>query len=326
MYGASIFSGSVGPTLCRLPNRRAGCDVLRGPVGLGLVFSKRQKWRVSEAACLREQWKTMLEFMTRPVLAACLAIPFSLNAVLAQPATEYEPSSGQPGKDVMWVPTPQALVDKMLDVAKVTRDDVVIDLGSGDGRTVITAAKRGARALGIEYDANLVELSKRHAAKEGVSDKATFVKADLFESDFTQATVITMFLLEDLNLQLRPKLLGLKPGTRLVSNTFSMGDWKPDVVAYADQVCDTHFYCTANFWIVPAKVEGTWKLPQGELVLKQQYQMLTGTLKSGDAPVAISNGRMTGDRISFSAGGTDYSGKVTGNVIEGALQATRVSN
>lgn len=268
----------------------------------------------------------MLGFISRPALAACLAILFSLNAAMAQPAKDYEPMSGQPGKDVMWVPTPQALVDKMLDVAKVTRDDVVIDLGSGDGRTVITAAKRGAKALGIEYDANLVELSKRHAAREGVSDKATFVKADIFESDFSQATVITMFLLEDLNRKLRPKLLGLKPGTRIVSNTFDMGDWKPDEVAYADQVCDTHFYCTANFWIVPAKVEGTWRLPQGELVLKQQYQMLTGMLKDGGTSVAISNGRMIGDRISFSANGTEYSGQVTGDAIDGNLRATRVSN
>ncbi len=268
----------------------------------------------------------ILELMTRQTLAACLAILFSLDSALAQPTKVYEPMSGQPGKDVMWVPTPQALVDKMLDVAKVTRDDVVIDLGSGDGRTVITAAKRGAKALGIEYDANLVELSKRHAAREGVSDKATFVKADIFESDFSQATVITMFLLEDLNRKLRPKLLGLKPGTRIVSNTFDMGDWKPDEVAYADQVCDTHFYCKANFWIIPANVAGTWKLPQGELLLEQKYQMVSGMLKNGNSSVTISNGRMTGDRISFSAGGTDYSGKVTGNVIEGPLQATRVSH
>lgn len=267
---------------------------------------------------------TMLGLMIRP--AAWLAILLSMNAAVAQPATGYAPASGQPGKDVMWVPTPQALVDRMLDVAKVTAEDVVIDLGSGDGRTVITAAKRGAKALGIEYDANLVELSKRQAAMEGVAGKASFVKADLFESDFSQATVITMFLLEDLNLRLRPKLLGLKPGTRIVSNTFDMGDWAPDQVAYADQVCDTHFYCKANFWIVPAKVEGTWKLPQGELVLRQKYQMLTGTLTIGNASVAIGNGRMTGDRIGFSANGADYSGRVTGDAIEGNLRATRVSN
>src|SRR4029077_930621 len=118
---------------------------------------------------------------------------------------------GQEGKDVVWVPTPQILVDKMLDMAKVTKDDFVMDLGSGDGRTVIAAAKRGATAVGVEYNPDMVELSKRNAAKEGVSAKATFVKAELFETDFSKATVITMFLLPDINLKLRPKILDLKP-------------------------------------------------------------------------------------------------------------------
>src|SRR5204863_7133732 len=127
-----------------------------------------------------------------------------------QQTQTFQPTIGQPGKDVVWVPTPQALVDKMLDMAKVTSQDYVIDLGSGDGRTVITAAKRGARALGIEYNPDMVDLSKRNAAVEGVTDKATFMKADLFESDFSQATVITMFLLPDINLKLRPKILDLK--------------------------------------------------------------------------------------------------------------------
>ena len=136
---------------------------------------------------------------------------------------DYEPRVGQAGKDVVWVPTPQALVDKMLDLAKVTPSDYLIDLGSGDGRTVITAAKRGVRAHGIEYNPDMVELSKRNAAQEGVSDKATFAKADLFESDFSQATVITMFLLPEINLKLRPKILDLKPGTRIVSNSFHHG-------------------------------------------------------------------------------------------------------
>src|SRR4026209_2437785 len=149
----------------------------------------------------------------------------------AQPTKEFEPQVGQEGKDVIWVPTPQALVDKMLDMAKVTAKDYVIDLGSGDGRTVITAAKRGAKALGIEYNPDMVELSKRNAAKEGVSDKANFMKADLFESDFSQAQVVTMFLLPDINIRLRPKILNLKPGTRIVSNTFTMGDWTDDETA-----------------------------------------------------------------------------------------------
>src|SRR5918992_5999257 len=148
------------------------------------------------------------------------ALLFSSLGALAQ-TTTYEPSVGQEGKDVVWVPTPQVLVDKMLDMAKVTPSDYVIDLGSGDGRTVITAAKRGARAHGIEYNRDMVELSKRNAEKEGVSGKATFAQADLFKSDFSQASVITMFLLPDINLKLRPKILDLKPGTRVVSNSFT---------------------------------------------------------------------------------------------------------
>src|SRR5574341_2245363 len=225
---------------------------------------------------------------------------------------EYEPQVGQEGKDVVWVPTPQALVDKMLDIAKVTPKDYVIDLGSGDGRTVITAAKRGSKALGIEYNPDMVELSKRNAAKEGVSDKASFVKADLFESDFSQAQVITMFLLPSINMKLRPKILNLKPGTRIVSNSFDMEDWKPD---QTENVAGCTNWCTAHLWIVPAKVEGTWKLPQGELAIKQTFQMITGTLKNGSTSSPI-NGKLNGDQITFTAAGTQYTGHVNGNSME----------
>jgi SAM-dependent methyltransferase len=206
----------------------------------------------------------------------------------------------------------------MLDMAKVTSKDYVIDLGSGDGRTVITAAKRGAKALGIEYNPEMVELAKRNAAKEGVSDKATFVKADLFESDFSQATVITMFLLPDINIKLRPKILDLKPGTRIVSNTFTMGEWAADETATANGDCVS--YCNALFWIVPAKVAGTWKLPKGELALKQTFQMVSGTLKSGTNTAQISDGRLRGDQITFTAGGVQYTGRVDGNTIEGTVK------
>jgi len=237
-------------------------------------------------------------------------------------AQEFQPQVGQEGKDVIWVPTPQALVNKMLDMGKVTAKDYVIDLGSGDGRTVITAAKRGAKALGIEYNPDMVELSKRNAAKEGVSDKAQFMKADLFESDFSQASVITMFLLPDINIRLRPKILDLKPGTRIVSNSFTMGDWTADETTTASEGCTS--YCTAYLWIVPAKVKGTWKLPQGELTLDQNYQMISGTLKSGANSTPITNGKLTGDQISFTAGGTQYTGHVNGNTIDGGnLKATR---
>jgi precorrin-6B methylase 2 len=237
----------------------------------------------------------------------------------AQPAKEqFEPRVGQEGKDVVWVPSPQTVVNKMLDMAKVTPKDYVIDLGSGDGRTVITAAKRGAKALGIEYNPDMVELSKRNAAKEGVSDRATFQKADLFESDFSQATVISMFLLPDINLKLRPKILDLKPGTRIVSNTFTMGEWAADETAAVNEDCIS--YCTALLWIVPAKVGGTWQLPQGELALKQTFQMVSGTLRSGNVSTPITNGRLRGDQISFTAGGAQYTGRVNANAMEGTVK------
>lgn len=262
------------------------------------------------------------QLLSRSVAASCLVALLSLNVALAQPAKEFEPQVGQQGKDVIWVPTPQALVDKMMEMATVTPNDIVIDLGSGDGRTVITAAKRGAKAMGIEYNPDMVELSKRNAAKEGVSDKANFEKADLFESDFSNATVITMFLLPDINLRLRPKILDLKPGTRIVSNSFDMGDWTPDEVAQVTEGCIS--YCRASFWIVPAKVAGTWKMPQGELTLEQIYQKLTGTLKNGNSSAPISDATMRGDQITFTANGTVYTGKVSGAAMEGGnWRATR---
>jgi hypothetical protein len=250
-------------------------------------------------------------------LSVSVSLAGAGGAAVAQPAKSYEPQVGQEGKDVVWVPTPQALVDKMLDIAKVTAKDYVIDLGSGDGRTVITAAKRGAKAHGIEYNPDMVELAKRNAAKEGVSDKATFVKADLFESDFSQAQLITMFLLSSINMKLRPKILDLKPGTRIVSNTFDMGEWKPDETVKADG-CST--YCTAYLWIVPAKVDGTWKVPNGELTLKQTFQMISGTLKSGNVTAPV-NGKLNGEQITFTAGEGQYSGRVNGNSMEGSLKS-----
>jgi len=247
------------------------------------------------------------------LVALALAGFFASPAAQAQPAKEFQPEVGQAGKDVVWVPTPQALVDKMLDMAKVTPKDYVIDLGSGDGRTVITAAKRGAKAVGIEYNPDMVELSKRNAAKEGVSDKASFMKADLFETDFSQAQVITMFLLPSINLKLRPKILNLRPGTRIVSNTFDMEDWKPDEDATVENCTN---WCTAHLWIVPAKVEGNWKTPQGDLTIKQSFQNITGTLKNGSVVTPI-NGKLNGSQIAFTAGSTQYTGNVNGNSIEG---------
>jgi precorrin-6B methylase 2 len=264
---------------------------------------------------------TRLRFTCWLIVALGLSLIAS-GAYAQDKEKEYEPQVGQAGKDVVWVPTPQELVDKMLEIAKVTPKDYVIDLGSGDGRTVITAAKRGTRAMGIEYNPEMVDLSKRNAAKEGVSDKATFVKADLFESDFSQATVITMFLLPSINMKLRPKILDLKPGTRVVSNTFTMEDWEADATVSVEGNCTS--WCTAYFWIVPAKVEGTWKVPGGELTLSQKFQKISGTLKSGDKTSLIS-GKLTGDQISFAAGEATYSGQVKGDTISGTVKTGSTS-
>jgi SAM-dependent methyltransferase len=255
-----------------------------------------------------------------PRLFLPLLISLMLTGACAQAQSgkaDYQPQVGQDGKDVIWVPTPQTLVDRMLDIAKVTANDYVIDLGSGDGRTVITAAKRGAKALGIEYNPDMVELSKRNAAKEGVSDRASFAKADLFETDLSQATVITMFLLPDINIKLRPKILNLKPGTRIVSNSFTMGDWTTDDTASVKDGCAS--YCTALLLIVPDKVEGSWQISDGELALKQTYQVVSGSLRRGANTIKIANGKLNGDQITFNAGGAVYSGRVNGSNMEGTI-------
>lgn len=247
--------------------------------------------------------------------AVLFAVAVTSLCALAQPAKQYEPKEYQDGKDVVWVPTAQTLVDRMLDIANVTASDYVIDLGSGDGRTVITAAKRGVKALGIEYNPKMVALSQSNAVKEGVTDKATFVKADLFKTDFSQATVLTMFLLPEINLKLRPKILGMKPGTRVVSNSFDMGDWKADQTIEPVEKCET--YCNAFLWIVPAKVAGTWKVPEGRLVLQQRFQFITGRLINGKVLTPV-KGRLNADEFTFTAGTTIYKGRVNGKAMDGS--------
>jgi len=254
-----------------------------------------------------------LVFSTALFLAAASAFAQGAQA----PAKPFEPVSGQPGKDVVWVPTPQPLVEKMLDMAKLTPQDFHMDLGSGDGRTVITAAKRGARSEGIEYNPDMVALSERNAKAEGVSARATFRKADLFETDFSKAQVITLFLLPTINLKLRPQILNMKPGTRIVSNTFTMDDWAPDQSETIGGDCVS--WCTAHLWIVPAKVEGTWDVPgRGTLTLYQTFQQVSGSLGSAQ----VSQGRLRGDEITFTVGGTTYTGRVDGNTIRGTVNGT----
>jgi len=259
--------------------------------------------------------------VSRLFLAAC----FVSLAAIAQQAPEtkepYEPIEGQAGKDVVWVPTPLVLVEKMLDMARVTPRDFVMDLGSGDGRNIIAAAKRGARALGVEYNPDMVELSRRNAAREGVADKAQFVQGDMYEADISQATVLALFLLtENLN-RLAPKFLALKPGSRIVVNGFEIDDWKFDETGRAEGDCMS--WCTAYLYIVPARVEGTWRLPQvGRLKLEQKFQQLTGTLTAGGTSAPITNGRLRGDQIRFTVGGTEYTGRVNGDTMSGDLKGS----
>jgi len=261
--------------------------------------------------------------LRQSVFTLCLSLIVTVVFAQGQPGSgEYAPKEGQEGKDVIWLPTAQELVDKMLNLAKVTPQDYVIDLGSGDGRTVITAAKRGARALGIEYNPDMVVLSKRNAAQEGVADKTQFIQADLYQSDFSQATVITMFLLDEINLKLRPQILDLKPGTRIVSNTFKMGDWIADETDSVEEGEKCSQYCTALLWIVPAKVEGTWKLSQSELTIKQNFQTFSGTLKSGAKTAPVVNGKLSGDLISFTVGEATYTGRVSGSNMQGTFNAS----
>ena len=255
-----------------------------------------------------------LSYSPRPLLAVLAVCLCAATTAPAQSQEPFVPQVGQAGKDVVWVPTPPELVERMLDLAAVTPQDFVMDLGSGDGRNVIAAAKRGARALGVEYNPDMVDLSRRNASEAGVADKATFVEGDMYEADISQANVLALFLLPNNMLQLRQKFIDLRPGSRIVANTFGIEGWTPDETVKIEGECNA--WCSALLWIVPAKVDGTWRLEQGELVLSQTFQMITGTL--GGIPIA--DGRLRGDQIRFTVGATEFSGRVSGDLIEGAAR------
>ena len=259
-----------------------------------------------------------VSFWLRRVPAAfCVVVLAAATAAAQAPKPseeEFVPQVGQAGKDVVWVPTPPELVEAMLDLAKLTPQDYVMDLGSGDGRNVIAAARRGARALGVEFNPNMVALSKRNAATASVSNRATFIEGDMYQADISKASVMALFLLPSNMLVLRPKFLDLRPGSRIVSNTFGIEGWTPDETRTIEGNCSA--WCTALLWIVPAKVEGTWRLGGGELALSQEYQILKGTLDG--KPIA--DGRLRGDQIRFTLGSTEYLGKVTGERIEGTVR------
>lgn len=235
------------------------------------------------------------------------------------------PRPGQPGKDVVWVPTPVPMVEKMLDMARVTPQDYVIDLGSGDGRNVIAAARRGARALGVEYNPDLVVLSRRAAVEAGVADKAIFVEGDMFEADISQATVLALFLLPDHLRRLTPKFLDLKPGSRIVSNTYDMGGgWSPDATETVRGNCVS--FCLAVLYIVPAKVAGSWHLDSGDLTLVQEYQNVSGTFEVAGIRVPVENGTLRGNEINFVINKVEYNGRVNGDNMEGVASGRMTRN
>jgi SAM-dependent methyltransferase len=270
---------------------------------------------------------SILRSVFQPLLFLCFISAAGVAAVLAQDAQEapipFEPVVGQGGKDVVWVPTPQPLVEKMLDLAQVTPQDYVMDLGSGDGRNIIAAAKRGARALGVEYNPDMVELSRRAAEQEGVADKAQFVQGDMYAADISEATVMALFLLPDNLEKLTPKFVDLKPGSRMVLNGFAIPGWDPDVTERAEGDCGS--WCTAMLYIVPARVDGAWRLGKGELTINQRFQKFSGTLSRDGTIAQIKDGLLHGDEITFTAGGRKYSGRVNGDAIQGAGGAWRAT-
>jgi hypothetical protein len=257
----------------------------------------------------------MAKYVGRWVVVFALAAG---AAPVAAQTTEFVPEVGQPGKDVVWVPSPPETVEKMMEVGKITPQDFVIDLGSGDGRNVIAAAKRGARGLGVEYNNDMVELSKRIASKEGVAERAQFVQGDMFAADFSKATVLALFLLPSNLLQLRDKIYNLQPGTRVVLNTFGIQDWTPDEQVTLEN-CSS--WCTVMLNVVPAKVAGTWKMPQGELTLTQDYQMVTGSMKYADGRTAPITGRLRGYDLTLTGDNQEFRGRVNGKTLEGTARA-----
>ena len=255
--------------------------------------------------------------MMKTVASFALIATLSTAASAQEKPKPFEPVSGQAGKDVVWVPTSMALVDLMMKVARVTKDDFVMDLGSGDGRNIIAAAKLGASGLGVEFSPDMVALSRRLAAEAGVADQAEFVEADMYQTDISKATVLALFLLPVNMNRLAPRFLNLTPGSRIVANTFGIEGWEPDLRATVDPNSDCESWCEALLWIVPAKVQGTWEWPGGALVLQQANQVVTGTIRRGDVNAVLAQTKLRGDEISFIAGGLAYTGKVKGNVMEG---------
>lgn len=250
------------------------------------------------------------------VIAALISGP----AVAEYGDEKYQPRVGQQGKDVIWVPTPDDLVVKMLEAAKVTSKDLVYDLGAGDGKIPIQAARQfGAKAVGIEYNPDMAALARRNASRAGVADKVTIITGDIFKEDFSKATVVTMYLLPELNLRLKPLLLKMKPGTRLVSHSFDMGTWEADEVIMGAN----NYY--GYYWVVPAPAHGQWRL-QGPAVegasvqLVQKFQKLEGSVTLKGKKFALTEGRLNGPEINLRF----YDDRMVLHALSGVINGNRL--
>jgi hypothetical protein len=265
-----------------------------------------------------------MSFVARFAAPLALALACALPAAAQQKDKAYEPQVGQAGKDVIWVPTPDEVVERMLRMAQVTPNDYVVDLGAGDGKIAIAAAKKmGARSLGIEYNPEMAKHAQRQVENAGVSAKAKVVQGDIFASDFTTATVVTMYLLPALNMKLRPQILAMRPGTRVVSHSFNMEDWEPDETSSMDGR-------RAYLWVVPANVMGGWSVDLGgeraDLTLEQKFQKLDGHVQLGSIQAGLREARLRGFQISFAYVDNtgvrrDFSGRVTGGKMEGSFRS-----
>ena len=265
-----------------------------------------------------------MSFVARFAAPVALLLACALPAAAQQKDKEYEPQVGQAGKDVIWVPTPDEVVQRMLRMAQVTANDYVVDLGAGDGKIAIAAAKTmGARSLGIEYNPDMAKHAQRNVEKAGVQGKAKVVQGDIFQSDFTTATVVTMYLLPALNMKLRPQILAMRPGTRVVSHSFNMEDWEPDETSSMDGR-------RAYLWIVPANVMGSWSVEMGseraDLTLEQKFQKLDGHVQLGPIQAGLREARLRGFQISFAYVDNngvrrDFNGRITGTKMEGSFRS-----
>ena len=280
-------------------------------------------WKIqAESKLIQKEFNVI---SSRHLMLAVLACFAALGSAWADPCKDLAPTRGQSGKDVIWIPTPEPLIDKMLTAAKVTEQDRVFDLGAGDGIIAITAARKfGAQSVGVEYNPKMADYARCKVQEAGMNEKVRIITGDIFVENFSSANVVTLYLLPDLNLRLRATLLKMKPGTRIVSHAFNMGDWEPDETM-------SHEYARGYFWVVPAQVEGDWMFSGMEggpmrVSLRQTYQNIGGMFTRASNTQPLVGARLRGEDISFQFSTPDknvhtFTGRVAGDRITGTVHS-----